>query len=187
MRDIFATGSCCCQQLIRDDEAINLQPMVANTKEDFAARLNSACINANPPITAGRGLKAELRRRVAAVGLDVSVESVRKWLCAESIPSMDNLRFISIALGCNADWLLTGREFTAPTLVCTELKVQEPQAAFEDAPLSEEALQLAGLYNNMPADIRAEFWASIVKSLIDLKVKYPNREMGNITDLLRNI
>lgn len=109
MPRIIATNSCHSQQLIRASTAINLQPMVANTKEDFAARLNSACDKANPPIPEGRGRRAELVRRVKAVGLTVSGESARKWLSAESIPSMDNVRYIAQALCVDTDWLLTGR------------------------------------------------------------------------------
>lgn len=82
--------------------------MVANTKDDFAKRLNTACGNANPPIPEGRGRTAELCRRVKTVGLSVSGESVRKWLAGESIPSMDNIRYIARALAVDTEWLLTG-------------------------------------------------------------------------------
>lgn len=110
MAESIATDSCHCQQLIRADSNCNLQHMVANSsKDDFAARLNTACDNASPVITSGRGRRAELRRRVANYGLDVSGESVRKWLCGESIPSMDNVRYLAKALSVHAEWLLTGR------------------------------------------------------------------------------
>jgi len=109
MADNFATDSCHSQHLIRAIEKDSLQLMVASTKEDFAARLNKACDNAKPPIPEERGRRAELRRRVETAGLVVSGESVRKWLSGESIPSMDSLRFIAMALGVETDWLLTGR------------------------------------------------------------------------------
>lgn len=84
--------------------------MVANnTKDDFAKRLIEACVNADPPIPTERGQRAELCRRVKQHGLTVSGESVRKWLAGESIPSMDNVRYIAMALGVEAEWLLTGR------------------------------------------------------------------------------
>lgn len=133
MAHIIATDSCHSQQLIRVPIANNLQPMVANTKKDFAQRLNQACDNANPPIASGRGRRAELRRRVIGRGLTVSGESVRKWLSAESIPSMDNIRFIAITLAVNADWLLTGRtprkedvSTYATNNLPTEYKTNEP-------------------------------------------------------------
>ena len=110
MRRSIATNSCHCQQLKRVLTQSNLQPMVANTKNDFAERLNQACDAANPPIPMGRGRRAELRRRVLSHGLDVSGESVRKWLSGESIPSMDSLRFIATALAVESEWLLTGRD-----------------------------------------------------------------------------
>lgn len=111
MKPNIATNSCHRQQLIRADEQYRLQPMVANSKEDFADRLNQACLNADPPIPDGHGRRAELRRRVMAAGLPkVSGEAVRKWLSGESIPSMDNIRFIALALRVNAEWLLTGRK-----------------------------------------------------------------------------
>jgi transcriptional regulator with XRE-family HTH domain len=109
MAHIIATDSCHSQQLIRAAIMNIVQPMVANTKKDFADRLNLSCDNAKPPVISGRGRRAELKRRVYACGLTVSGESVRKWLSDESIPSMDNVRFIAIALGVEADWLLTGR------------------------------------------------------------------------------
>lgn len=110
MSSIIATNSCHRQQLIRGPGEINLQPMVANSKNDFAQRLAQACNEAKNPIPDGRGRRAELRRRVLKAGLEVSGESVRKWLSADAIPSMDNLRFIAVALNVDADWLLTGRE-----------------------------------------------------------------------------
>lgn len=187
MPDIFATESCYCQHLIRGDELFNVQPMVANTKYDFAARLAKACQDAEPPIPEARGRTAELRRRVEQSGLRVSVESVRKWLSGESIPSMDHLRFVAIALKCNADWLLTGREFKTISLVSTTLQANEPTPSNYAPPaISEEALQLAGYYDKLPSVIRAELRASIVKSLIDLRVKYPDKDMGNIADLMIN-
>ena len=187
MSDIFATESCYCQHLIRGDELFNVQPMVANTKYDFAARLAKACQDADPPIPEARGRTAELRRRVEQGGLRVSVESVRKWLSGESIPSMDHLRFIAIALRCNADWLLTGREFKNIALVSTDTQANEPTPInYAQPALSEEAIQLAGYYDKLPAVIRAELRASIVKSLIDLRVKYPDKDMGNIADLMIN-
>lgn len=110
MKPIIATDSCYRQQLIRASDNDNLQLMVANSKEDFAARINQACDNAYPPVVSGRGRRAALRKRVEEAGVKLSGESVRKWLSAESIPSMDNVRFIAIALKVDADWLLTGRE-----------------------------------------------------------------------------
>jgi transcriptional regulator with XRE-family HTH domain len=110
IKHIIATNSCHSQQLIRATDTANLQLMVANSKKDFAERLNEACSSTTPAIADGRGRRAELRRRVIAVGLTkVSGESVRKWLSGESIPSMDNIRFVATALKVNADWLLTGR------------------------------------------------------------------------------
>lgn len=99
--------------------------MVANnTKHDFATRLQQACSQANPPIPSGRGQRAELCRRVKAKGLTVSGESVRKWLSGESIPSMDNLRYIARALDVEAEWLLTGS--TSQGHAPQELNVKEP-------------------------------------------------------------
>lgn len=84
--------------------------MVANSKEDFSKRLNQASDEARPPIISGRGRRAELCRRLdQQQGLKLSGESVRKWLSAESIPSMDNARFVASLLGVTTDWLLTGR------------------------------------------------------------------------------
>lgn len=111
MKPNIATNSCHRQQLIRAGNKDKLQPMVANSKEDFANRLNTACSNAKPPIAEGHGRRAELRRRVMSAGLNkVSGEAVRKWLSGETIPSMDNIRFIALALNVNAEWLLTGRD-----------------------------------------------------------------------------
>lgn len=105
-----ATDSCTRQQLILASHSDKLQPMVANSKEDFSKRLNQACDEARPPIISGRGRREELRRRLEhQQGLKLSGESVRKWLSAESIPSMDNVRFLAALLGVNTDWLLTGR------------------------------------------------------------------------------
>jgi transcriptional regulator with XRE-family HTH domain len=92
-----------------------MQPMIANTKEDFAKRLNDACDEAVPKIVSGRGRIAELRRRVSEQGKDLSGESVRKWLSGDTIPSMDNIRFIATALNVLADWLLTSRGDRYPT------------------------------------------------------------------------
>jgi len=129
----IATDSCNCQQLKRVGDPANLQPMVANTKDDFAKRLNTACGNANPPIPQGRGRTAELCRRVKTVGLSVSGESVRKWLAGESIPSMDNIRYIARALEVDTEWLLTGavkyislaeqnaKAATTPKVACDEV------------------------------------------------------------------
>lgn len=111
MKPNIATNSCHRQQLIRASNKDKLQPMVANSKEDFANRLNTACSNTNSPIAEGHGRRAELRRRVMSAGLKkVSGEAVRKWLSGETIPSMDNIRFSAIALNVNAEWLLTGRD-----------------------------------------------------------------------------
>jgi transcriptional regulator with XRE-family HTH domain len=100
--------------------------MVANTKQDFATRLVEACANAEPPIMSGRGQRAELCRRVKQHGLTVSGESVRKWLAGESIPSMDNIRYIALALGVEAEWLLTGRSAQSNERR-TELIAREPK------------------------------------------------------------
>lgn len=126
MPRIIATDSCDCQQLICGYEQDSLQPMVANSKQDFSARLEQACDGATPYIPKGRGRRAELQRRVKEAGLCVSGESVRKWLSAESIPSMDNVRYIAIALRVNTDWLLTGRSEKQTNHLTTELFVNEP-------------------------------------------------------------
>ena len=109
MARIIATDSCPSQPPFRADVGNILQPMLTYTKLDFSARLNSACSDAKQPIQEGRGRRSELRRRVLSQGLKVSGEAVRKWLSGETIPSMDNIRFIAIALDVEADWLLTGR------------------------------------------------------------------------------
>jgi len=109
MAHIITTNSCHRQQLIRAAYPDNMQPMVANSKDDFSKRLNDACDAASPTIAKGRGRIAELRRRVSEQGKDLSGESVRKWLSGETIPSMDNIRFIAGALNVITDWLLTGR------------------------------------------------------------------------------
>lgn len=105
----MATNSCHRQQLIRAAYIGNMQLMVANPKDDFAKRLNAACDAAVPLIASERGRIAELRRRVIEKGDTVSGEAVRKWLAGETIPSMNNIRFIAAALNVLADWLLTGR------------------------------------------------------------------------------
>jgi len=111
MGNHFATDSCHRQQLIVASLLDKLQPMVANSKDDFSKRLNQACDEATPPIISGRGRREELRRRLELQqGLKLSGESVRKWLSAESIPSMDNARFLAKLLGVATDWLLTGRD-----------------------------------------------------------------------------
>lgn len=160
--------------------------MVANTKDDFASRLNSACDNAPIPLPEGRGRRAELRRRLEKGGLIVSGESVRKWLSGESIPTMDNLRFIALALGCNTDWLLTGREFKQEATLRVVATAEEERASYLDPEISREAMEIALYYDRLPAAIRAELRATIVKTLIDFRLKYPTADLGNITDLLRN-
>lgn len=130
MKPNIATNSCHRQQLIRASGKVRLQPMVANSKEDFADRLNQACLNADPSIPDGHGRRAELRRRVMAAGLPkVSGEAVRKWLSGESIPSMDNIRFIALALRVNSEWLLTGRKPLESYPLPQESMVNEPQRA----------------------------------------------------------
>jgi transcriptional regulator with XRE-family HTH domain len=111
--------------------------MVANTKDDFAKRINLACLNALPPIPEGRGRTAELCRRVKKAGLTVSGESVRKWLAGESIPSMDNIRFIARALGVNTEWLLTGNLTYTPA---NEQKCQEERAAYGFDPVVRDVI-----------------------------------------------
>lgn len=156
--------------------------MLSTTKDDFAARLNQACDSAHPPIPHGRGRRAELRRRVARHQLVVSGESVRKWLSGESIPSMDNLRHVAVALSCDADWLLTGRN--PPTGDGSRHHCAEPPAAYRPDHLSTEALELAEYYDHLPAAIRSELRAGIVKALIELHVKYPQTEIGDIASRL---
>lgn len=127
MAPIIATDSCYRQQLIRVANIDNLQPMVANTKADFALRLAEACDTANPPVIRGRGRRAELRARVQEQGLKLSGESVRKWLSGESIPAMNSIRYISKTLSVHADWLLTGRGEKKPGKTPTppDAKVEE--------------------------------------------------------------
>lgn len=61
MPAIFATDSCCCQQLICAENSNNVQPMVATTKEDFAKRLHKACDNAALSIPEERGRRVFFR------------------------------------------------------------------------------------------------------------------------------
>lgn len=186
MTDIFATNSCHCQQLICVCDSSNVQPMVVNTKDDFASRLNMACDKAPIPIQEGRGRRAELRRRLISIGLEVSGESVRKWLSGESIPTMDNLRFIATALDCDTDWLLTGRRLMPLTVISQVTASERAPEPYRPHQLSEEARELAEYYDKLPNYIRANVRANVVKNLIDFKLKNPDADIGNITDLLRN-
>lgn len=183
MTHIIATNSCHRQQLIRVANINILQPMVANSKNDFAIRLNQACSDASPTIPEGRGRRAELRRRVAAVGLDVSGESVRKWLSGESIPSMDNIRYIAIALAKEADWLLTGRDSTYAPQAAPN--VQEERAPYRlPADISAQGMAVGRYYDRLPALQKAEMEAAIVQISLELPVEY-RTQMAEILNLFQ--
>lgn len=101
------TESCYCQQLKVAVGRHTMQHMVAASKQDFADRLRAACDEVNIP--AGRGRIAELHRRMRQAGLTISAEAIRKWLDAESIPSMNNARILATVVNQEVEYLLSGR------------------------------------------------------------------------------
>lgn len=74
----------------------------------FGIRFQTAC-EAHPlcpPLHRGR--LTWLRDQLGGAGLDVSVESVRKWLSGEGRPSQDKAEALANLLGVDATWLYMG-------------------------------------------------------------------------------
>jgi hypothetical protein len=148
MGPYIATDSCARQQLKRATNLDKLQPMVANSKTDFSERLNKACDEADPPIVTGRGRREELRRRLEhQQGLKLSGESVRKWLSAESVPSMDNARRLAALLKINVDWLLTGRLPMRPEQKQPDHSANEPDPDYSN-PVTRQVIEIMKLLDD---------------------------------------
>lgn len=75
--------------------------MVADSKSDFARRLNQAL--------AAQSWESRGRRARLAKEIGVSGEAARKWLSGEAVPSVDNARKIAAVAGVDFDALMTGR------------------------------------------------------------------------------
>lgn len=93
---------------------------------DFAHRLRLACDGHAhcPPLHQGR--LTWLRARLAQKGLNVSVESIRKWLDGESRPKQEKCEVLAQVLGIDAARLYMGigpaneeRSSTPPSLART--------------------------------------------------------------------
>jgi transcriptional regulator with XRE-family HTH domain len=74
----------------------------------FAERLRQACDDhpSCPPLHQGR--QTWLRDELGAVGLKVSVESIRKWLSGEGRPKQEKCEALARLLNVDASWLYMG-------------------------------------------------------------------------------
>ena len=92
--------------------------MATNEKKEFADRLNRALDIANiPPKGKGRQLKL-------ASLLNVSQESVRKWLSGESFPDTNRIFEIANKLNVNIQWLLSGIGKITQSVKIKELPIE---------------------------------------------------------------
>lgn len=74
----------------------------------FSERLNTALDNMKFPAKGG-GRQTRLAKVISEKYEKISQKGVRKWLEAESIPSMENLIRLAKITNVSLEWLVTGR------------------------------------------------------------------------------
>jgi hypothetical protein len=109
------------QQLIRASVWDTLQPMVVLTKQEcrdaFSKRLDEAFEKIGKAPEKGRPTWVSKR-----YNKEISPESARKWLQAQSIPDMGHVYMICTDLQIHPTWLLTG---LGPMLISDEVQSKD--------------------------------------------------------------
>lgn len=124
MANRLPTDSCNRQQPLFAAVSRSMQLMVAIGKNEVAERIRKTCDFRRIP---ARGRPAALAQILKRNGLLISGEAIRKWLTGESIPSMDSLRVLAVALDVDPDFLLTGRRQSASVAMTRAVSAAQQQ------------------------------------------------------------
>jgi hypothetical protein len=77
--------------------------------EDFAKRLNS-CADVSPDVPQlGAGRLTFVREKLASIGVQVTLEAVRRWFSGQAMPRRQYAELLAEVLRADAQWLLEGQ------------------------------------------------------------------------------
>jgi len=103
-------------------------PQKGSREKAFAKRLDSALDN-HPRCPSGYGRNTWLQRELTHKNVEVSLETIRKWLSGETMPRRARMAALAQILHVDETWLAMG---TQPTLSSgPNARVKELEAALE--------------------------------------------------------
>lgn len=108
-------------------------------KEEFAKRLHNAMDKKGYPL---RG-----RARVLSKEFHISDKGAGKWLNGESIPETSKIPHLANFLKVNAEWLLTGKETTAPKNVVEVISNKNEKTSMTVSKLNSLTIKIEKLVN----------------------------------------
>lgn len=126
----------------------------------------------------------------AALKLGISRQGYVKWESGDT----ENMKLGNLIAFCDkyhvdVAELITGR--CADTQAkATTLQAAQVSPSYNAGGLSKEAISVAEYYDKLDAPIRAEFMASLVKAFLEMRLKNPEinvGDLGEIIDLARKI
>lgn len=124
---------------------------------------------------------SESSTKEIAESCGVSVQAVYAWKRGEVKDLRnDNLFALSDATGFEARWIGTGR---GPKKA-GQPGVAQNIASYSANRLSKEAMAVAEYYEKLPPEIRAEFMSALVKTFLEMRLKNPDLNVGEIGEII---
>lgn len=123
----------------------------------------------------------------AAGKLGISRQAFNKWETGDTENmKLGNLRAFADAYHVDLAELITGQ----PRPSATQLQAHQNVAHYQAHKQSPAAMAVADWFDKLPSESRAIFWTSIIKTFMEIRLKNPESDLGDIAeviDLMRKI
>lgn len=117
----------------------------------------------------------------AAERIGISRQGYSKWETGDTENmKLGNLRRFCEEYKVSPAALLDGRIVPADAPNC----VAESPATYGQPVINDEAMAIADFYLSLPKEARGEFWAEIVKVFFQLRGKYPQIDIAQISKII---